>query len=269
MEDEPEWRVFTPNMPLTNDLLDNNPNNINDNSPMVLEKQKSIIDQTQLFDMQVAGHTGTIRKLDSFILKPLVPQELEFYEKSQSLPIKQIIPKYHGLIENYLKLENLIHGLNESSVMDVKVGKKLYGWDATIEKRARMEEQSMITTSGQLGLRICGMKKWNGISHESFDKSFGRNLTVDTIQDGFKLFFQTNQQLQNCILELKTMIRILKMVNCWFGGSSILLMIPKHNEDLVMVKMVDFAHSHYCNEHEDDVESSLERLIGILDGIKY
>jgi hypothetical protein len=45
--------------------------------------------------------------------------------------------------------------------MDVKIGRRLYDDDATIEKRQKMEQQTLMTTSGSVGLRICGLKVLN------------------------------------------------------------------------------------------------------------
>jgi hypothetical protein len=57
-----------------------------------------------------------------------------------------------------IKIENVLHEFTQPCVMDVKVGTRVHGEDASPEKAARMEEQARITTSLKTGLRICGMK---------------------------------------------------------------------------------------------------------------
>ncbi|KAJ1561401.1 hypothetical protein HK405_004025 [Cladochytrium tenue] len=78
-----------------------------------------------------------------------------------------------------------------ASVMDVKLGTRLYGVDASPEKRARMEEQARCTTSGETGLRICGMRIYDPAtgSHEHLDRLYGRGLTAATLGTGISSFF--------------------------------------------------------------------------------
>ena len=220
--------------------------------------------QPQPFSLQVAGHKNTIMQLDSSILKPTSKVELAFYSeiKRQNSPLLGITAEFCGEVDEFIKLEDFTFGLSGVSVLDVKVGAKLYGLDATEEKKARMEQQRIETTSGTCGLRICGMKVWNGVAHDSYDKSFGRSLNVDTIAQGFKVFFQENSNdICQAIEKLENIILVLKQVDCWFGGCSVLII---RSDQGVFVKMVDFAHSQFIDYHDTDVEDSILNLVDIL-----
>ncbi len=52
----------------------------------------------------------------------------------------------------------MLDGLDEPCVLDIKLGQRLYDDDADEAKRQKMIKQTQETTSGSLGLRICGAK---------------------------------------------------------------------------------------------------------------
>ncbi|KAI1982493.1 hypothetical protein LOZ53_002886 [Ophidiomyces ophidiicola] len=59
-------------------------------------------------------------------------------------------------------LENVAGGFQKPSVLDVKLGARLWDDDAPLSKRERLDEVSRYTTSSGLGFRIAGMKTWIG-----------------------------------------------------------------------------------------------------------
>lgn len=95
-------------------------------------------------------------------------------------------------------VENVTSRFKKPNVLDVKLGTRLWGDDAPLVKRQKLDKVSQETTSGSLGLRIAGMRTWMGSGSvqdtnkdgfKCFNKDFGRNLTTDTIQRGFEDFF--------------------------------------------------------------------------------
>ncbi|KAJ3300488.1 hypothetical protein HDU76_006075 [Blyttiomyces sp. JEL0837] len=178
------------------------------------------------FKHQVAGHPDSLVTLDSskYLAKPTSSSKIEqlFYENAVTSTLYPWIPQYHDTItimmptnagkpksemqkiENSnvkeevtmmptlcIKIENLLYGFDHPCIIDVKIGTRLYGDDADMEKRKRMEEQAEITTSGKVGLRICGMKVFNTDTKE-YDirgREYGRSLTEENIIDGFRKFF--------------------------------------------------------------------------------
>ena len=97
-------------------------------------------------------------------------------------------------------LENMAAHFKKPNVLDVKLGARLWADDAPAAKRQKLEKAAAETTSKPLGFRIAGMKVWQGVQangHENpstdgyrvCNKAYGRNLTVETVRQGFKDFF--------------------------------------------------------------------------------
>ncbi|KKZ63507.1 hypothetical protein EMCG_02185 [[Emmonsia] crescens] len=137
------------------------------------------------------------------------PKELEWFP-SQGQKINSGVS---------IVLENVAAGFKRPSVLDVKLGARLWADDAAPSKRARLDQVSLETTSSVLGFRIAGMKIWVGEdaekeekvlgttqtkSHETikskqivvetvdgyrrYDKWYGRSFNVDNVKEGFETF---------------------------------------------------------------------------------
>lgn len=79
-------------------------------------------------------------------------------------------------------LENVASGFQRPSVLDVKLGSRLWADDAPATKRAKLDTVSKETTSHSLGFRIAGMKVWVGDNGKSqtFAKELGGQEKTDT-----------------------------------------------------------------------------------------
>ena len=101
-------------------------------------------------------------------------------------------------------LENVAAGFKKPNILDVKLGARLWADDAPMAKRVKLDKVAEETTSKPLGLRIAGMKTYQGrpnngqdnITPDGYrfpDKSYGRTFSADTISQGFEEYFQMPQ----------------------------------------------------------------------------
>ncbi|KAI9337534.1 hypothetical protein BDR26DRAFT_838567 [Obelidium mucronatum] len=251
----------------------------------------------EIFEHQVAGHEQSLFRVvrsriesttstssndskEPTILAKAVgsPEAIEalFYKQAANQCISRFIPKFITIAQclvpstgketSCVLMENVLDGMSNPSIIDVKLGTRLYGREATEAKQLRMEEQARITTSGETGLRICGMKVFHPVEgqYKHYTREYGRSLTVETLLDGFREFFSqvgdSHRQsliIQQCITQLKEILDVVKATECRLYASSILMAFDGAD---VRVKLIDFAHSYFCDG--DGVDESA--IFGLL-----
>lgn len=106
--------------------------------------------------------------------------------------------------DSAVALENVAAGFKKPNILDVKLGARLWADDAPMAKRAKLDKVAEETTSKPLGLRIAGMKTYQGThsngehnvtpdGYRFYDKWYGRTFSAETIAQGFEEYFQLTE----------------------------------------------------------------------------
>ncbi|KAL9644697.1 hypothetical protein ABK040_012351 [Willaertia magna] len=112
-------------------------------------------------------------------------------EKLEEQKQEEVKEEVHKAID-FLVLEDITAEFNNPNIMDIKMGQRTYGEDATPEKI--LEEESKFKYQREFGFRVSGAKVFDNKtnSYITFGRNWGRTMNPDNILDCFELFFFPN-----------------------------------------------------------------------------
>ncbi|KAG7386305.1 inositol hexakisphosphate kinase 3 [Phytophthora pseudosyringae] len=179
-----------------------------------------------------------------------------------------------GSTKDYLVLGDLTRNFRRPCVLDIKMGTRQHGEDASPAKVISHTAKCAATTSLAIGLRLCGMQIYDerdGI-YTIWDKAWGRQLKPDDIEPALEAYLTSGSTIRwNALEELLTKIRQLKSImgsttglRCW--GSSLLLIYEgdqSYGPASADVRLIDFAHCQMSSSLDTPDEGMLLGLKNI------
>ncbi|KAK8806573.1 hypothetical protein WA588_003139 [Blastocystis sp. NMH] len=185
---------------------------------------------------------------------------------------------HNDLPGQYLVLEDLNASYRCPCILDMKLGTRTY-WDgAPPEKVERHIRVCKATTSGSLGIRICGMRTYQPNSGRRVlkDKVYGKSLTNGTLQNALALFFFDGKDFRNDIIDimlskLRNLREVVKRSHWRFWSSSILFTYEGCGETKADVHLIDFGNCNFSGKYDtpdDGCILAISNLVAYLQLIR-
>ncbi|CAI4221461.1 unnamed protein product [Auanema sp. JU1783] len=168
-----------------------------------------------------------------------------------------------GSCSRFILLENVVASYSRPCILDLKIGTRQHGDDASESKRHRQLRKCRESTSATLGVRMVGMQLYESKtkSYSFVDKQEGRRID----QTQFRAYMQ--KFIRYCgnsrAAKLRQRLRALREAlldapGYRFFSSSILVAFDSdtqdsNSEDAIRVMMIDFAHSTFTGFFNDSV----------------
>ncbi|KUI67822.1 hypothetical protein VM1G_03475 [Cytospora mali] len=128
---------------------------------------------------------------------------------------KEAQTQHGSRVSYFLLLEDLTAGMKRPCIMDLKMGTRQYGVDATPKKQKSQRRKCADTTSRGLGVRVCGLQVWDA-KEETYvfkDKYYGRNLKAgDEFQYALTRFLYDGKDLQSILRHIPTILQKLSQL---------------------------------------------------------
>lgn len=173
--------------------------------------------------------------------------------------LSDFVPRFAGLRiredGQWIGMANILYGLQEPAVVDLKLGTRPWGRTASAEKVATQMARARATTSTTLGVRVVAGKMLGA------DGKFvrigirnGQELTTEqAVSHVLSQFFCTEELRRSAF---KTVGKIakwyLEQTRFAFYAASLLFAYDTKKQDVCVVKMIDFANSEQIESKVED-----------------
>ncbi|CAD8184624.1 unnamed protein product [Paramecium pentaurelia] len=252
----------------------------------LIEYQKRFIGQAA--DVITGGHLQSFQIKDDLIIKTTKKGEFQFYstlndktnpfyEENQRL-IK-FMPKLISLDEKAcsITMENLSYGLENGSIIDLKIGYKTYNPNGPAIKREKELKKAAQCDQKYMGFRVAGIKIRDQIGALTVNKNgsdaYKWIRNDKQMREIIEQVFQSNlveepnkEALQGCIKFIQELIEVLQTSKRIFRNTSILIIVDNMAKKY-RIKWIDF---NYVMKLSDDCENPQAQVDdNIIGGLKY
>ncbi|CAD8092522.1 unnamed protein product [Paramecium sonneborni] len=255
-------------------------------SQQLTEYQKKYIGQVA--DLISGGHLQSFQIKKDIIIKTTKKGEFQFYstlnDKSnpfyeENQRLIRFMPKLISLDENAcsITMENLTYGLENGSIIDLKIGYKTYNPNGSALKREKEIKKAIQCDQKYMGFRVAGIKIRDQIGALTVNKNGSEaykwikndKQMRDIIEQVFRsnLIEEPNKEaLKGCIQFIQELIEVLQTCKRMFRNTSILIIVDNLSQQY-RIRWIDF---NYVMNLSDDCENpNAEMDNNVIGGLKY
>ncbi|KAI1210688.1 SAICAR synthase-like protein [Annulohypoxylon truncatum] len=204
-----------------------------------------------------------------------VPSELpspttEFKKIPRPVNPKEAQTQSDSRVEYFLLLEDLTAGMKRPCIMDLKMGTRQYGVEASPKKRESQQRKCAATTSREHGVRLCGLQSWDAKSQTYVfkDKYYGRNLKAGSeFQDALTMFLYDGVDYSSVLRHIPTILQKLNQLEMTirrlrgyrFYAASLLMFYDADDSDEGYDTAADDSTTDFATDAEDAWEARKRR----------
>ncbi|VDK45619.1 unnamed protein product [Anisakis simplex] len=208
-------------------------------------------------DVNIPCHSRSIHNVDVvFRLSKAGRVEADKYDNAwarqcQSKVVQKLLKGYAW----FVLLENVVAQYSRPCIIDLKMGTRQYGDDASAQKRASQTYKCRTSTSAQMGVRLVGMQLYKEETGTYFyvNKYDGRQMDCDAFRETLSEYF-IKAGRHRTITSLKKLDHLRKLLVDadgfrFFSSSLLIAYDAKCDNDVddrcIDIRMIDFAHSTF------------------------
>lgn len=162
-----------------------------------------------------AGAKSAVLSVAKSTYPPTVPSlaaspTSEFKRVPRPVNPKEAQTQRDSRVSYFLLLEDLTAGMKKPCIMDLKMGTRQYGVEATEKKQKSQQRKCAQTTSRELGVRVCGLQVWDAKTKQYVfrDKYYGRSIKAgDEFQDALTRFLYDGADRSSILRHIPTVLQ--------------------------------------------------------------